>query len=205
MRDNVSVRQWQTLYRAGAFEAKNFKVQCEAGWYDWFCRDEALAGRLKKLIWGPRKAGLQALWGEEEQRNERAFAKGGGEGYGACDDDVMGITDPFILDNYYVWFKNNCPMVGPLYDDARFEPLAGGRNGQYFLVIKDSPHEAYKWALYTERHGFERPEFQCDNARDMIRYINGMGPELAQDRQQRQSPQVKAAQSKTPKRKEAER
>ena len=170
MRENISVRQWQVLYRAGAFDSKDRAVQCEAGWYDWFCQDEALAGRLKQIA-----------------------------------PVVMGITDPFILDNYYVWFKNTCPMVGPLYDDARFEPLAGGRNGQYFLVIKDSPHEAYKWALYTERHGFERPEFQCDNARDMIRYVNGMGPELAQDRQQRQSPQVRAAQVKPPKRKEAER
>ena len=169
MRENISVHQWQALYQAGAFDAKDFKVQCEAGWYDWFCRDDALVGRLKRIA-----------------------------------PVVAGITDPFILDNYYVWFKNNCPVDGPLYDDVRFEPLAGGRNGQYFLVIKDSPHEAYKWALYTERHGFERPEFQCDNVRDMIRYVNGMGPELAQDHQQRQS-QIKAAQAKPPKRKEAER
>lgn len=173
MRDNVSVRQWQALYQAGAFDDKDFKVQCEAGWYDWFCRDDALASRLKKLA-----------------------------------PVVMGITDPFILDNYYVWFKNNCPMIGPLYDDVRFEPLTEERDGNYFLVTKDSPHEKAKWVLYTERHGFDEPEFQCANVRDMIRYVNGLGPELARgtpDPQQCQPPQAKAARGKAPKRKEAER
>lgn len=143
--DKISVRQWQDKFRAGAFERKDFKTQCEAGWYDWFCSDNALAGRLKKI------------------------AK-----------VVMSITEPFILDNYYVWFKNNCPVTGPLYDDVRFEPLSGGRDGKYFLVALDSPHEKQKWTLFTERHGFETPEFECANIRDMVKYINGMARELEQ-------------------------
>lgn len=79
MRENISVRQWQELYRMGAFREKSRSVQIEAGWYDWFCRDEGLAGRLKQLA-----------------------------------PVVMGITDPFILDNFYVWFKNNCPVNGQI-------------------------------------------------------------------------------------------
>lgn len=145
MPDELSVRQWQEQFRAGDFNAQDRYTQCAAGWYDWFCQDSALAGRLKKI--------------------------------GRV---VMGITDPFILDNYYVWFKNNCPLNGPLYDDARFEPLSGERGGRYFVVSLDSPHERMKWALVTERYGFDAPEFDCRNIRDMIRYVNSIGPELRQ-------------------------
>ena len=158
MREDVSVRQWQTMYRMGAFNDKDRSVQIEAGWYDWFCRDESQS-------------------------------------------TYSGITDPFILDNYYVWFKNNCPLNGPLYDDVRFEPLSGERSGKYFMVTKDSPHEKAKWVLYTERYGFQEPEFQCGNVRDMIRYVNQLGPEL-----QRGAPDPhRYLPSKAPRRKEAER
>lgn len=143
--DEISVRQWQEQFRTGAFEDKSFETQCKAGWYDWFCGDDALSGRLKKI------------------------AK-----------VVMGITEPYLLDNYYVWFKNNCPMAGPLYDDVRFEPLSGERDGKYFLVSLNSPRVEKKWALITERDGFGMPEFECADVRDMVKYINGMVRELEQ-------------------------
>lgn len=113
----------------------------------------------------------------------------------------MGITDPYILDNYYVWFKNNCPLSGPLYDDVRFEPLHGDRNGKYFVVIRDSPHETHKWTLYTEHHGFEQPEFTCGNVRDMLRHINSMAPESWRGN----PPPEKATRPPQKKRKEVER
>ena len=113
----------------------------------------------------------------------------------------MGITDPYILDHYYVWFKNNCPLSGPLYDDIRFEPLHGDRSGKYFVVIRDSPHEAHRWTLYTERHGFEQPEFTCGNVRDMLRHINSMAPESWRGN----PPPEKAMHPPQKKRKEAER
>lgn len=142
-REEISVRQWQEQFKAGAFNSADIHTQCTAGWYDWFCQDYALAGRLKKI--------------------------------GKV---VMGITDPFILDNYSVCFKNNSLTSGQMYDDARFEPLEGERSGKYFLVSLDSPHERAKWSLFTERYGFDAPEFDCRNVRDMIKYMNVIGPEL---------------------------
>lgn len=36
---------------------------------------------------------------------------------------IKDIDDNFLLDNYYVCFKNNCPVSNPLYDDFRLIPL----------------------------------------------------------------------------------
>lgn len=141
----MSVREWQEAYRAGEFDSKDVKVQIQAGWHDWWCRDDALAGHLKKIA-----------------------------------PVVLSITEPEILDHFRVWFKNNCPLGGPLYDDVRFEPLEGDRDGRYFMVTLDSPHEDQKWTMYSERHeDMAKPEFACRNVRDMCRHINGAAKELA--------------------------
>ena len=73
MEERISIREWQKRYKAGEYNSKARSVQCEAGWYDWFCKDEGLLGRLKRL------APL-----------------------------ILGITVPEVLDNYYLWLKNNC-------------------------------------------------------------------------------------------------
>lgn len=143
MEEHISVREWQRRYKSGAFSSNERFVQCEAGWYDWFCRDEGLLGRLKRL------APL-----------------------------ILGITEPVILDNYYLWLKNNCPVKGPLYDDVRFEPIEGERDGRYFIVTHKSPWEIHNWTIYTERRGFEELEFGCTNVRDMVRYINEVGESI---------------------------
>ena len=92
---------------------------------------------------------------------------------------VMGVTDPFILDHHYVWFKDNTPAVGPFYGDVRFMPLDKDAE-KYFLVSLDCPYERTKWALITQRYGYGAPEFECKDIRQMIRYVNRLGPELEQ-------------------------
>jgi len=62
----------------------------ESNFYDWFCSDKALKGRMLALV--PK---LRFLVKE-------------------------GIIDG---DTHYVWFKNNCPVSGSLYDDIRISRL----------------------------------------------------------------------------------
>ena len=52
------------------------------------------------------------------------------------------------------------------------------KSRKYFVISLDSPHERMKWALVTERYGFDAPEFDCRDIREMIRYVNSIGPEL---------------------------
>lgn len=47
--EEISVRQWQEKFRAGVFDSKNLDTQRQAGWWDWHCHWDALAGRLKRI------------------------------------------------------------------------------------------------------------------------------------------------------------
>ena len=45
----ISIRQWIENYNSGKYDSQDVKVQCEAGWYDWFCKNESLCGKTKRL------------------------------------------------------------------------------------------------------------------------------------------------------------
>lgn len=78
------------------------------------------------------------------------------------------------LDNWYVWFKNNCPLNGPLYDDFRFADLETG-NVQFTIQINCCWNE-YKYCVYGrtpdgEGH-WNEPLFKSDSLRDLVKWLN---------------------------------
>ena len=105
--NEMSVWAWQERFPTGDSSSRDRAVQFEAGWYDWFCRDDALAGCLIK-----------------------------------APSVVLAVTDPFLLDNN--------SLDGSLYDDVRFEPLAGDCDGKYFLLPWTGPT---MWAAHTAQEG----------------------------------------------------
>lgn len=140
----TSVRDWIARFQNNEFKSGDFKTQCDAGWYDWFCKDSSLVKKTEKI-------------GNIVKR-----VKEGGK---------------VDLDNYYVWFKNNCPVNGPLYDDFRFAKIKDGL--VMFTIQIDCCWNKHKYSVYGRKpieNGyldcFETPLFECDNSRDLVKWLN---------------------------------
>lgn len=101
---------------------------------------------------------------------------------------IKDIKNDFILDNYYVWFKDNCPCCYPLFDDFRLEPItregddektrAERRNALYFGVDCGHPFGSeFKYEIFTARNGYE-VEFKCKNKWEVLRRINQLASDF---------------------------
>ena len=117
----ISIRQWIENYNSGKYDSQNVKVQCEAGWYDWFCRDESLCGKTKRLA--PKV---------------KQLAK----------------SSKVDVDNWYVWFKNNCPVFGSLYDDIRFADI---KTGDVIYTIAFVKKYGQTIELWSKENDFKHP------------------------------------------------
>ncbi len=106
---------------------------------------------------------------------------------------VLGITHPFILDNYRVFFSDGQPNAGPKYGGVCFYPLDKERFQCLFGVDLDYPYAREKWSLFTRRYGEGEYEFECGHIRRMIRYIHTMAGELEHNIKPAFWPEMKAA------------
>ena len=142
MKDRISIKEWIDKYLSGEFDSQDVRVQIQAGWYDWFCKDSSLANKTKKM------------------GNIVRQIKSGGK---------------VNLDNWYVWFKNNCPLNGPLYDDFRFAKLDTG-DVQMTIQINCcwNKHRYSVWGRKGEDKEFEHenPLFETDSLKDLVKWFN---------------------------------
>ena len=49
MSERYTLKKWIEIFDAGKFDDKNVHVQCDAGWYDWFCKDQSLRNKTIAL------------------------------------------------------------------------------------------------------------------------------------------------------------
>jgi len=74
------------------------------------------------------------------------------------------------LDTSYVWFKNNCPLSGPLYDDFRIADIE--TNNNLIVVQIDCFRNDSKYTAYERLDGFEKPVFQTNSTRELVKWLN---------------------------------
>jgi len=74
------------------------------------------------------------------------------------------------LETSYVWFKNNCPLNGPLYDDFRIADIENNNN--LFVVQIDCVWNDTKYTVFERLDGFEKPVFQTESSRELVKWFN---------------------------------
>lgn len=110
----------------GKYNNPSFETQCEAGWYDWFCSEKALANKTKVLY----NKVIKIMYSKKINPKTQ-----------------------------YVFFKNNCPMSGSLYDDFRICDMTTGN--VIYTVVPKSGHKSDngKGEIWGKENNFEKALF----------------------------------------------
>lgn len=77
------------------------------------------------------------------------------------------------LDETYVWFKNNCPLSGPLFDDFRIASLLSDE--VLYTVQINSPWEKDTYTVYGSINEFKKPLFQTKSSKELVKWLNYRG------------------------------
>lgn len=73
------------------------------------------------------------------------------------------------VDNTYVFFKNNCPFYGQLYDDFRICDRSTG--DVIWTVIPKSGHKGSKCELWGRLNDFEKPILEVETWSKLIKTL----------------------------------
>jgi hypothetical protein len=134
---NMSLKSWIENFDNGDFTNNDRKTQCNAGWYDWFCKDSSLRNKTYKMAPMVKRI--------------------------ACSDKINQET-------MYVFFKNNCPMYGSLYDDFRICDLATGEVLYTIVPSYGLQYEKGTANVYGPENDFQTP-LATGKMRDIYKYF----------------------------------
>ena len=79
------------------------------------------------------------------------------------------------MTDWYIWFKNNCPLNGPLYDDFRFADIETGE--VQFTIQIDCCWNLRKYVVWGRKEpgapfNSEKPLFESDSAKELVDWLN---------------------------------
>ncbi|QWB95468.1 hypothetical protein KHQ89_05810 [Mycoplasmatota bacterium] len=137
MSKEQSLRMWIESFNKGEFDSKDLQTQIKAGWYDWFCKDESLASKTKRM-----------------GNIVKQFKDGG----------------KLNLDKIYVWFKNNCTLAGPLYDDFRIADMESGDT--LFTIQINCFREEKRYTVYGKKNDFDTSLFNTNSIKELVSWFN---------------------------------
>lgn len=92
---------------------------------------------------------------------------------------IKDIDDNFLLDNYYVCFKNNCPVSNPLYDDFRLIPLEERKKDECRIIVACGHPcgNKYMYRITTMGNG-NKAEFKCKNKKEVLETLRYLAREF---------------------------
>ncbi|AUD64600.1 hypothetical protein BK011_02480 [Tenericutes bacterium MZ-XQ] len=137
MSKEQSLRTWIESFNKGEFDSKDLQTQIKAGWYDWFCKDESLVNKTKRM-----------------GNIVKQFKDGG----------------KVNLETMYVWFKNNCPLAGSLYDDFRIADIESGDT--LFTIQINCFREEKRYTIYGKKNNFDTPLYNTDSIKELVNWFN---------------------------------
>jgi hypothetical protein len=85
---------------------------------------------------------------------------------------IKKITNPKILNDMYVFFKNNCPLCGRLYDQFKFCDLETSE--VIYCVSCDDERENHKYTVYGRENGFKEAIASFDTSTALVNWFNDM-------------------------------